>query len=65
MSPLPKIRIVDGVVTAGAFTLEPSRKDYRKKRAFWRARLDGKVMSGWTFSPRLAIAQAIRKTAAL
>lgn len=62
MPPLPKIRIVDGVVTAGVFTLEPSRKDYRKKRCFWRARLGGKVVTKWTFTPALALAEAVRKT---
>jgi hypothetical protein len=52
----------DGKIRAGAYVLEPSHRHYRKRRAFWRVRLDGKIITGWTFSPRLAIAAAERKS---
>jgi hypothetical protein len=58
----PKIRIIAGVVVSGPYTLEPSRPDYRKKRCFWRACLDGKPITNWTFTPALAVAAADRKS---
>jgi hypothetical protein len=63
---LPQIRInPDGQVTAGPFTLQPSRRDYRKHRCHWRAlSADGKALTGWTFSPRLALLAALRRQSA-
>lgn len=57
----PKIRIIAGVVRAGPYTLEPSRADYRRRRCFWRAHLDGRPVTGWTFTPSLALAEALRR----
>lgn len=61
---LPQIRInAEGIVIADTLgiILQPSRRDYRKHRCHWRAlSADGKALTGWTFSPRLALLAALR-----
>ena len=46
---------------AGAYELQPSARNWRKRRCFWRCRLDGVVLTGWAMTPRLALAEAVRK----
>lgn len=61
---LPPIKIhPDGVVRAGEFELQPSARTWRRRRCWWRAMHNGKPVSGWTFSPSLALTEAVRKLA--
>ena len=60
---LPPIKYDGTTITAGPFTLEPASKNWKRRRTYWRCRLDGVAVTGWTFSPRLAVAAAVRKTA--
>jgi hypothetical protein len=54
----------DGKIRFGDFLLEPASKNWRRKRTWWRVRLDGKIISGWNLSPALAVAEAVRKSGA-
>ncbi len=59
-SPLPRITIADALVTAeGIGTLQPSHRDWKRRRAYWRV-LDasGRPLSGWRLTPRLALLSA-------
>jgi hypothetical protein len=60
---LPPIKVqADGRVMAGAYELQPSAKNWRKRRVFWRALLNGKPVTTFVMTPRLAIATAERKS---
>jgi hypothetical protein len=60
---LPKIAVCpDGKIRFGDFVLEPASKNWRRKRTWWRVRLNGKIISGWNFNPALAVAEAVRKS---
>lgn len=65
MPSLPKITVQpSGQILAGPYVLEPSSRNWRRRRCWWRARLDGKIASGWCFTPSLALAAAVRKNTA-
>jgi hypothetical protein len=48
-------------VTAGPYTLEPSRKDWRRRRAYWRVRLAGEIVVPYRQTPRIALLEAVRR----
>ena len=63
MPALPKITICpDGVVRAGVYTLEPSAKNWKRRRCWWRCRIGGKVVTGYCLTPNLALMEAVRKS---
>lgn len=64
MPSLPKIQVQpSGKILAGEFELQPSARTWRRRRCWWRAMHNGKPVSGWTFSPSLALTEAVRKLA--
>lgn len=59
---LPQIRIEGARISAGPYTLEPSHKDWKRRRCFWRVLLAGKPVTPFRLTPRLALAEALRRT---
>lgn len=61
---LPPIKVDPaGRVLAGLYLLEPSHRFWRKRLAWWRVRdlATGHVLTGWHFTPSMALRTAAEK----
>lgn len=59
---LPPIRITPaGLVLAGPYRLEPTRRDWKRRRCYWRAIGPSGAATAWLPTPRMALVSAVLK----